>query len=97
MKRVVLRTKEDRLQIVLNIAKRLRNFPTTDGTRTVDLYNESYPAIAELKTVFDEYIKSHQRSSLAGKIRFPEINKTIEYILPAKTHIEPLFVLRATK
>lgn len=91
------RNTRERLQTVLDIAKKLRNFPSTDGSRTVDLYNESFPAIAQLKKVFNEYIRNEHRDSVAGKIRFPEIHKTIEYILPAKSVIEPVFVLRATK
>lgn len=91
------RNTQERLQVVLDIAIKLRNFPSADGTRIVDLYNESYPAIVQLKKAFNDYIRNESRDSLSGKIRFPEIHKTIEYILPAKSHIEPLFVLRATK
>lgn len=91
------RNTKERLQIVLDIAQKLRNFPSADGCRTVDLYNEAFPAIAQLKKVFHEYVRNESGNSLAGKIRFPEIHKTIEYILPVKSHVEPVFVLRATK
>ena len=94
MKSSPLRTRQEKLQIVLDIVKKLSNFNASDMSRSINLYNDSYPAIAQLKIIFNEYIKTDITSSMSGKIKFPEINKTIEYILPAKTHIQPTFVLR---
>ena len=91
------RTQQEKLCIVLDIVKKLSNFNASDMSKSINLYNDSYPAIAQLKSVFDEYIKTDITSSMSGKIKFPEINKTIEYILPAKTHVQPMFVLRHSK
>ena len=97
MKGSPLRTRQEKLQIVLDIVKKLSNFNASDMSRSINLYNDSYPAIAQLKSVFNEYIKTDITSSLSGKIKFPEINKTIQYFFPAKTHIQPTFVLRHSK
>jgi hypothetical protein len=88
---------QEKLEIVLSIVKKLSNFNASDMSKSINLYNDSYPAIAQLKSVFNEYIKTDITSSMSGKIKFPEINKTIEYILPAKTHVQPMFVLRHSK
>ena len=89
-----IRTSKEKLQIVLHIVKKLSKFNASDMSQTINLYNDSYPAIVQLKSVFNEYIKTDITNSMSGKIKFPEINKTIEYILPAKRHIPPTFVLR---
>lgn len=93
------RTKEQRVVLVLDLIKKLKQFPRSDfftnsnsNDLYVNLYNEEYPAIKELKQKFDEYINNEY--SISGKIKFPEINRKIEYILPIKENIQPLFVLR---
>jgi hypothetical protein len=87
------RTKEEKLKIVLDIVKKLRQFPTVTGT-VIDLYNADYPATIELKKVFNEYIQKDLCSGLTGKIDFPEIGRTIHYTLPIKKQAQPTFVLR---
>lgn len=93
------RTKEERLNVVMNLIKKLRYFPRSDFFTNenindiyVNLFNEEYPAIKELKTIFNEYI--HNEYSVSGKIKFQEINRKIEYILPINANIDPLFVLK---
>lgn len=96
------KSKKERLDIVMNIIKKLKYFPrsnffTHDNVNElyVNLFNEEYPAIKELKKVFDEYINQDESNlyNMSGKIKFQEINKKIKYTLPIKKHIEPIFVL----
>lgn len=95
----VNRTKEERVVIVLDLIKKLKKFPRGDFFTTnnldnlyINLYNEEYPAIKELKKGFDEYINNEY--SVSGKIKFQEINRKIEYVLPIKKTIQPIFVLK---
>lgn len=82
----------ERVQLVLDIAKRLRRFPRTDMSGYIDLYNSPFPAIIEMKRIFKEYIDSGV--GVSGKIPFPEIDREIVYILPARKQTQPLFVMR---
>lgn len=105
MKIVDKKNKQERLEIVIDICKKLRSFPAstyfnTNHGQTIDLYNSNFPAISQVKQVFNDYINqddSHPSylRGLSGKIKFPEIERTIEYILPIRKHTAPLFVLKA--
>ena len=87
------KTKGEKVKIVVDIAKKLSNFPRSDNPElSINLYNDVYEPISELKEIFKRYIE--QKQSISGKLDFPEINKVIEYILPVGKHIDPLFVLR---
>lgn len=88
-------TKMERLKIILDITTKLKNFPMSSGTGTWDLYNlESY-TMHEFKKIFKNYITQNEPlQSYEGSIHFDEINRTIEYILPVKKSIDPVFVLR---
>lgn len=93
-----MKNKKERLEVVLEIAKQLRKFPTSTGT-TIDLYNGYYDAIHEIKAVFNQYINQDdnqpkQLIQFSGKIDFPELGRKIEYILPIKKEVNSLFVLR---
>ena len=98
------RNKQERLQIVLDICKQLKRFPKssylpTDPHPYLDLYNSDYPAIQQLKQVFQDFInqddsKPNLLSGLSGKIKFPELTRRIEYVLPIKVNVDPTFVLR---
>ena len=82
---------KERLEIVLEIAKKLRNYKLADGS-TIDLYNDQYSFFPELKTIFNEYIKL--AIEVSGVHRFEEIGKDIEYFLPYTNDKKPLFVIR---
>jgi repressor of nif and glnA expression len=93
------RTKEEKVGIVMNIIKKLKYFPRSDFLTNenienvyVNLFNEEYSAIKELKSVFTEYINNEY--NLSGKIKFLEINRTIKYTLPVYSNISPVFVLK---
>lgn len=88
--------KSDRLAIVLDIAKKLKNYKLKNGS-TLNLYNpELCSFIEEYKKITNEYIKQHEDDikDYKGALLFEEINKNIEYILPAKKSTAPLFVIR---
>jgi hypothetical protein len=95
-----MKNKKERLEVVLEIAKKLREFPTNQRTGdTIDLYNGYYDAIHEIKDVFNQYVNQDdnqpkQLIPFSGKIDFPELRRQIEYILPIKKEATSLFVLR---
>lgn len=99
------RTQQERLQIVLDICQQLKRFPkatymATDPHPYLDLYNSDYSAIQQLKKVFNEFVKQDDSKpelliGLSGKIKFPELNRRIEYVLPIKKNVQPMFVLRS--
>lgn len=89
-------SQKERLEIVLNIVKKLKKFKLKNGS-TINLYNENLcEFIKEFKEITNNYIKQDENNvkEFKGKLNFTEINKTIEYILPSKKSIEPLFVIR---
>lgn len=93
-----LRNKQERVEVVLEICRKLREFPTYIGT-TIDLYNSYYDAIHEIKAVFNQYVNQDDSqpkrlNGFSGKIYFPELGRTIEYILPIKRGVNSLFVFR---
>jgi hypothetical protein len=99
MKKVIkFRSREERLEIVLDIAKKLRNYTLVNGN-TMDLYQDTYSFISELKNIFNDFVKQDDMLPLdySGILRFEEIGKDIEYVLPATYSKEPLFVIRMEK
>ena len=92
-------SKLERLQIVLQIVKKLKKFPYKNNT-VMDLYNENLcHFITELKQIFDKYIKQEEPDIIdyKGILYFEEINKNIEYFLPCEKNVEPLFVIKGKK
>ena len=86
----------ERLQIVLEIVSKLKNFRCKNNT-IIDLYNENLcHFVKELKQIFDKYIKQEEPNLIdyEGILYFQEINKNIEYFLPCKKNMEPLFVIK---
>lgn len=86
--------REERIHLVQPIITHLENFPTKNGT-TINLYNMDYPATKQLKVIFTRYIDQNGgMSGEHGKIPFPEMGRKIEYLLPIRRGVKPLFVLR---
>jgi hypothetical protein len=88
--------KSERLSIVLDIFKKLKNYKLKNGS-TLNLYNpELCSFVNEFKKITNEYIKQDDDYVVdyKGILLFAEINKNIEYILPAKKSDSPLFVIR---
>jgi hypothetical protein len=89
----------ERLQIVLQIVNKLKNF-RCENNAIIDLYNENLcHFITELKQIFDKYIKQEEPNLIdyQGILYFQEINKNIEYFLPCRKNVEPLFVIKGKK
>jgi hypothetical protein len=89
-------TKIERLEIVLDIVKKLKNYKGKNNT-TVNLYNEHLCSfVAEFKEICNNYIKQDESKleDYKGTLDFEEINKKIEYCLPCKKNKAPLFVIR---
>lgn len=95
------RNREERLLVVLDISKRLRNFPKStyniNENPYMDLYNTDYLAIKKIKEIFKEYVNQDEilSQSMSGSIKFPEIQRKIEYILPINKRNEPVFVMKS--
>jgi hypothetical protein len=79
-----------KLQITLDIVKKLRTFEGPNGK--VNLFNNEYSFVKELKKIFSEYI--HSDRAFKGQLEFKEIGKIIEYYLPCMNNKNPLFVIR---
>jgi len=91
-------SKMERLQIVLEIVKGLRNFKCKDNS-IINLYDDGLcDFIPQIKTVFDAYIIQTQTQDIPidykGVLFFTEINKNIEYLLPSTKPTTSLFVIR---
>ena len=84
------RNKEERLKLVLGLSKQLRDFPD------VNLWNSQFESITKVKQIFNEYVNQDEKhaSGRSGKIYCDELNRIIDFILPIKSNVEPLFVLR---
>ena len=88
-------TKEEKVEIIIDIIKKLKKFPTKNQS-TIDLYNKEYSYVEKFKTISMDWIKN-EKSEYKGSIYFEELNKYFEYNFPSKSNIEPLFVLRQNK
>ena len=102
------RNKAKRLEVVLEIAKILKRFPTAalgdyfGKEEYINYYDSHYPAIDKIKKEFDYYINQDDRNikmlvGVSGKIPFPEIEKYIEYVLPIRINQKSHFVFRTTE
>jgi hypothetical protein len=90
------RSQIDRINVVLDIVKQLKNYPTLN-TGPVDLYKEEYVYVQRLKKIFSDYIKQPQDNlkQFKGVVFFEEtVKRDAEYILPILKSQEPLFVIR---
>ena len=90
------RTQIDRVNVVLDIVKQLKNYPT-QNMGPVDLYKDEYVYVQKLKKIFSDYIKQPQDDlkQFKGAVFFEEtVKRDAEYILPVLKSQEPLFVIR---
>jgi hypothetical protein len=84
-------TCEERINIIIDIMKKLKNFKLMNG-EIINLYNNEYTFIKELKIISNEYIRNGKEQK--GKLFFEEIGKNVEYIFPEKSYKKSLFVIR---
>ena len=90
------RSQIDRINVVLDIVKQLKNYPT-QNMGPVDLYKDEYVYVQKLKRIFTDYIKQPQDDlkQFKGAVFFEEtVKRDAEYILPILKSQEPLFVIR---
>ena len=87
------KTEQEKLQIVMDLIKKLQNFDTNVGPQ--DIFLPHYTYVDKCKKMFNDYIKNNVRQK--GKFLFEEIGKYIEYDLPVNKLGKPLFVIRAKK
>ena len=85
-----LYTQTEKIEICKEIATRLKEFEGPQGK--VNLYNDSFSFVPQLKALFKEYI--HGNTFFKGTLSFEEINKQINYHLPLTKNHSPLFVIR---
>jgi len=81
----------ERLNIILDIAKKLKNFEGKNG-QIIDLYKDDISFIEDFKKISEIYIK--QGIEQQGSFDFIEINKRVDYLFPTKKSQKPLFVIR---
>lgn len=88
-------TKNERLSFIMEIIRSLRSFKGEKGD-LIDLYNEDYSAIKSLKQVFDSYLNQNDNSSVSfeGTIKFEELNRKLQYRLPAFHPHKPIFIMK---
>ena len=70
-------SQKERLEIVLNITNKLKNYELKNG-KTIDLYNENLcEFIREFKEITNKYIKQDENNlkELKVKLKFTEIKK----------------------
>ena len=79
-----------KLQITLDIVHKLKTFTGPNGS--VNLWNDTFSFVPELKKIFTEYI--HSDRTFKGELEFKEINKKVYYRLPHMNNKEPVFVIR---
>ena len=90
-------TKNERLSHIIEIITCLRNFKGEHGD-SVNLYNEEYQAIKTLKSAFDAYLNQNDETSVTfeGTILFDELNRKIQYRLPAFSPHKPVLAMKRT-
>ena len=88
-------TKNERLSFIMEIINNLRTFRGETGD-IVNLYNEEYEAIKTLKTIFDQYLNQLDKTSVTfeGTIMFDELNRKLQYRLPAFSPHKPILMLK---
>ena len=85
-------SREEKIAIIVDITKKLRDFPSTQGG-TINIMNRNYIFVSEFKRITREWI-NNENQELKGILPFEEIGKHFEYDFPKDKHKEPLFVLR---
>lgn len=92
-------SRQERLEIVLNIINKLKYFPANNSMGYTNIYLDEYKTIKQLKDIFKEYIneKDDELVEKTGKIEFPELNRVMHYILPSNERRRPLFKMEWKK
>lgn len=99
------RSQTDRVNIVLDIVRQLKNYPNPNPAikETIDLYKDEYEYVAKFKEVFSKYIKQNdaipsELKECRGTIHLEEtLKRDVEFILPVLQKQETLFVIRMNR
>lgn len=88
-----LRTREERLIVILNLRDKLRDY------LQLDINDRDCEALQQLKAIFSQYVNQNDENpksivSFSGKIPFPEIERVIHYSLPVKKMNEPYIIMK---
>ena len=91
-------TQKERLEVILDIVKKLKFYVATNGS-IINLYNDEYTFVQEFKKISNEYIQQDDNNvkEYKGTLLFEEIDRNIDYIFPSKNYKKPLFVIRKRK
>jgi hypothetical protein len=84
-------SQKEKLEIVLDIVKQLKNYSGKGGTM-VDLYNDSYSFVPMFKQICNNYIKGD--TTFKGHLQFLEIDKLIKYYLPINKKEKAYFIIK---
>ena len=82
---------KEKVEICLDIAKKLKFYENHNGI-IVNLFNESYTFVQELKKIFADYIKDTRDYS--GILTFEEIDKEIKYHFPVSKKKKATFIIK---
>lgn len=88
-------TKPERLQFIMEMITSLRGFKGESGM-TIDLYNDQYSAIKLLKNEFNSYLHQDDEASVTfeGTTKFEELNRKMQYRLPAFFPHKPMLLIK---
>lgn len=87
MKQKEFKSKEERLQIVMDIIKKLK-----------DLNILGFSGVQEMLSIMKEYVAldiTKETGGFSGKIKLQELKREIHYNLPILKNSNPIFVLKS--
>lgn len=79
------KSREERIRIAVNLLKDLKQYHIPD----------SLPGVEKFHKVVRDYTEPNINSGLSGKIKIPEIGRTLEYHLPIRSISQPMVRLKA--
>ena len=83
--------RQEKVEMCLDIAKKLRNFQNEQGT-PVDLFQDHHSFVPKLKKIFADFIDDTKDYS--GVLEFEEIDKQIKYHFPISKKKKATFVIK---
>ena len=80
---------------IMDIINKLRNFVGQTG-ETVNLYNEEFSAVKQMKSDFDAYLNQDDSTSVTIEniVKFEELDRKVQYRLPAFSPHQPMFIMK---
>jgi len=84
-------SEKEKVEICLDISKKLKFYENKDGMK-INLFNDSYSFVKQLKQIFSNYIKDTR--DYHGVLEFEEIGKKIKYFLPVSKKKTASFTIK---